>query len=182
MLNRQSNKTNNTLNCSNYREHSDTYISPMNRETKAVNSSAYSLNLEQIIDTLDVQFLEMYDQPLIVVEMLLLEGIWQSKTYSEIALENHYSCQYLTNVAAPKLFKRLSQLVNYRITKKSCFSVGTKYILENTLYRCRSRSSEKEMNERSSDTIYDSYFTFGRGIDFDRDLFLKDAVLFAQLN
>ena len=131
MLNKQFKQIENSWNNSNYRESSNVRISNTNYSTKVAYPSDYALNLEQIIDALEIQFLEAYDQPMMAVEILLLEGIWQNKTYSEVAVENHYSPTYLTNVAAPKLLKKLSQLAKYRITKKNCRSKLAKCILEN---------------------------------------------------
>lgn len=180
MLNKRSNKVNNSQDSPDYRRRFDICISQIKQESKTVGLSANVLSLEQIIDTLNIDFLEMYDRPLITVEILLLEGIWQNKTYGEIALENNYSSTYLTNVAAPKLFKRLSQLLKCRITKKNCCSKLAKYILENTSLRSTGYGREKKTN-RHLDKTSDNYHCFRRG-NSDRNLFLRDAVLFAQIH
>lgn len=180
MLNKRSNKTHNSRDNSNHRERSGICFSNVERAARAVDSYAGSLSLEQIIDTLNIDYLEMYDRPLKAVEILLLEGIWQNKTYGEIALENNYSPTYMTNVAAPKLFKGLSQLLKCRIIKRNCCSKLAKYIRENTSLRSTSYGREKKTN-RHLDKTSDNYYSFRRGKS-DQDLFLRDAVLFAQIN
>ena len=87
---------------------------------------------EQVVDRLDTLFLDRYNRSLATVEISILKGIWQSKTYGEIAHESNYSPDYITNVAAPKLLKKLSELVGSRITKKSCHSSVTKYLMKGT--------------------------------------------------
>ena len=175
MLNKQSNRTDNNRN-SKYRESSGIYFP--NPDQLIKDESACSLNLEQIINTLNIPFLKMYNRPLIPVEILLLKGIWQNKTYSEIATENNYSSDYLTNVAAPRLFKKLSKLVECRITKKSCCSIVTKYILENTSISSKSHEKEITKSRQSSNILSARYPSFEQKQNFDKNSFLKDAVLF----
>lgn len=170
----------NQRNSSNCREYSHLCFSDLDKSIKAVDSSTYAFDLEQIIDTLDFQFLETYNRSLITVEVLLLEGIWQNKTYSEIAAENNYSSTYLTNVAAPKLLKKLSKLIEYRITKKSCRSRLTKYIREHT--PSKFKSHREKIGKSSLSTIPDRYYSFGRDKVQSENSLLKDAVLFARIN
>jgi hypothetical protein len=72
-------------------------------------------------------------RPLNPAETLLLRGIWQYQTYSQIAEEVGYSAGYLTNVVAPELLHRLSALMGQRLTKKNCRIVLENYVasLEN---------------------------------------------------
>ena len=92
------------------------------------NQAIKNIDFELIIETLDYLFLEEYARSLNTVERLLLAGIWQRKTYSTIAKEHNYSSDYFSNVAAPKLFKKLSKLVQCRVTKKNCRFLLAKHV------------------------------------------------------
>ncbi len=73
-----------------------------------------------IINLLDQQFIAIDESPLNAVEVLLLQGILQNLSYGEIGRKQDYSRAYLTNVAAPKLYKKLSKLFGKNVTKKNC--------------------------------------------------------------
>ena len=138
------------------------------------------VEFDLIINSLDVFFLEKYDRSLNTVERSILQGIWQRKTYSEIAQENNYSADYFSNVAAPKLLKQLSQLVEHRITKKTCRSVVTKYVTQsishNPLNHRNKRPSKTSQNMRCSKknrfSSHNSLFDFS---------FLEDAISLVQI-
>ena len=106
-------------------------FSDLNQIEEAADRSNYFDNFALLFETLNVLLLKTDNKPLATVETLILEGVWQNKIYSEIASENNYSSNYITNVAAPKLFKKLSKLMEDRITKKNCRSLITKYFVEN---------------------------------------------------
>ena len=135
---------------------------------------------ERVIDRLDILFLDRYDRSLATVEFLILKGIWQSQTYSEIAKESNYSPDYFTNVAAPKLLKKLSELVGSRITKKSCRSSITKYLMQGTLNRTQHYGLKKRDNLNSKDVFPVREFSWKKQVDFS-DSFLRDAICFAQI-
>nr|MCU0536288.1 AAA-like domain-containing protein [Hydrococcus sp. Prado102] len=46
--------------------------------------------------------------------------IWQYQNYNQIAIEAGYSPGYFTTVVAPELYRRLSELIGQRVTKKNC--------------------------------------------------------------
>ena len=69
---------------------------------------------------LDQKLIEIDECPLNSVETLLLQGIREEVTYSKIGQQEDYSPEYLTNVAAPKLYKKLSKLLGENVTKKNC--------------------------------------------------------------
>ena len=62
------------------------------------------------------------------LEIILLKGISKDLTYSAIGKANDYSHDYLTNVAAPKLYKKLSKLLDQNVTKKNCRLLLESYI------------------------------------------------------
>lgn len=86
------------------------------------------MNLDFVLETVNRKLIENQHPPLNFVEERILRGIWEYETYNEIAEESRYSSGYLTNVAAPDLRKRLSLLLNQRVTKKNCRALLEAYI------------------------------------------------------
>lgn len=170
MLNDQLNKL--KLNCSNFN-----YQKNLSLDFLYTNQPATAVDFELIINALDILFLEKYDRPLSAVEGLLLEGIWQTKTYSEIAKENNYSSDYFSNVAAPRLLKQLSKLLECRINKKNCRSIITKYIME------KSNDSQNDGAKRKISLSLDtaSNYSFGQENSFFDFSFLQDAILLTRV-
>ncbi|MEY4517576.1 MAG: hypothetical protein RLZZ499_175 [Cyanobacteriota bacterium] len=78
------------------------------------------MTFDSLLNLLDQKLIEFDECPLNSVEVLLLQGIWEEVTYSTIGQKEDYSPGYLTNVAAPKLYKKLSKLLGENITKKNC--------------------------------------------------------------
>ncbi len=78
------------------------------------------MTFDSLLNLLEQQFIELDESPLNVVEGLLLKGILEDLSYSEIGQKEGYSPAYLTNVAAPKLYKKLSKLFGKNVTKKNC--------------------------------------------------------------
>ncbi|MEB3282784.1 MAG: AAA-like domain-containing protein [Lyngbya sp.] len=78
------------------------------------------MNLDCLLEIVDRQLIDRQNRPLSSTEIIILRGIWQYKTYNQIAIEAGYSPGYFTNVAAPELFGRLSEVVGQRVTKKNC--------------------------------------------------------------
>jgi hypothetical protein len=78
------------------------------------------MKLDALFEILNRELISRQNRPLNSTETLLLQGIWQYQTYSQIADEIGYSPGYLTNVVAPELLHRLSQLAGQRLTKKNC--------------------------------------------------------------
>ena len=165
MLVNQSNKSNVNYNALDDRRN------PINSHENDV--SWKSENFDWLIERLSILFLDRYSQSLSNVEILILEGIWQRKTYSEIACESNYSPDYFTNVAAPKLLKKLSTLVGSRITKKSCRSLLTNYLVENTFARSPNLASEA--------VSYSCKSSRTEQITFLNSSFLQDAIYLAKV-
>ncbi|MGF1482230.1 MAG: AAA-like domain-containing protein [Cyanophyceae cyanobacterium] len=86
------------------------------------------MNLDNLCKIVDRQLIESQNRPLNPAEMLILQGIWQYKTYNQIAIEAGYSPGYFTNVAAPELYQRLSKVVGQRVTKKNCRGLLESYV------------------------------------------------------
>ncbi|MEW6499796.1 MAG: AAA-like domain-containing protein, partial [Cyanobacteriota bacterium] len=78
------------------------------------------MNVDTFFESLNRELTARQSRPLNPAETLLLRGIWQYQTYSQIAEDVGYSPGYLTNVVAPELLHRLSNLIGQRLTKKNC--------------------------------------------------------------
>lgn len=78
------------------------------------------MNIDILCENLSRELIASQTRPLNSVETLLLRGIWQYQTYNQIAEAVGYSPGYLTNVVAPELLHRLSNLLGQRLTKKNC--------------------------------------------------------------
>ncbi|MBP5972243.1 AAA-like domain-containing protein [Brasilonema sp. CT11] len=78
------------------------------------------MNLDCLFEIVDRQLIESHNRPLNSAENLILHGIWQYRTYNQMAIEAGYSPGYFTNVVAPELFGRLSEVIGQRVTKKNC--------------------------------------------------------------
>ena len=126
MLSNKLSKSNINNDMSDYRKHQSSDYS-------AANQLVGDINLEEIVDNLNILFLEHFNRPLNTVESMILAGVWQKKTYSEMAKENNYSPNYFSNVMAPRLLKQLSIMLEYSVTKKNCRSIITGYLRKNIL-------------------------------------------------
>jgi len=82
--------------------------------------TADSIKLDFILETINGKLLETKNPPLNTAEIIVLQGIWDSKTYNIVAEETSYSSSYLSNVVAPELFRRISDIIGQRVTKKNC--------------------------------------------------------------
>lgn len=145
------------------------------------NQSVTASNFKLVANTLDVLFLKTYNRPLSTVESLILKGVWQRKTYSEMAQESNYSSDYFSNVAAPKLLKQLSKLVKYRVTKKNCRLIVTKYIMESLDNNSKDYGFKREKNRACIDTPRGKKYSFGSQNSFFDSSFLQDAISLAQV-
>lgn len=85
------------------------------------------MNLDRLLEIIDRQLIENRDRPLNSTQIVILRGIWQYKTYNQIAMEADYSPGYFTTVVAPELYQRLSKLIGQRVTKKNCRSLLESY-------------------------------------------------------
>lgn len=108
------------------------------------------MNVDPLFESLNRELTAHRNRPLNSAELLLLRGIWQHQTYSQIAEEVGYSPGYLTNVVAPELLQRLSALIGQRLTKKNC-----RILLEDY---AASQSSFRRQGELPSPTTPASHF------------------------
>lgn len=78
------------------------------------------MNRSDILKAINEQLNQEQNRSLNTIEMLILQGVWEDKTYHQMALEEDYSPGYLTNVVAPEMYRKLSNLLGQRVTKKNC--------------------------------------------------------------
>ena len=90
------------------------------------------MNINYLLEIVDRQLIESQNRPLNSTEILILQGVWQYRTYNQIAIEAGYSPGYFTNVVAPELYQRLSQLIGRRVTKKNCQVLLESYVAAQT--------------------------------------------------
>lgn len=93
-----------------------------------LNLSKVSMDLDSLIEILNRKLVVSQIRCLNATEILLLQGIWQYKTYIEIAQQEDYSTNYISNVVAPGLCRRLSDLIGKRVTKRNCRAILENYI------------------------------------------------------
>ena len=86
------------------------------------------MNLDRLLEIVDRQLIESQNRPLNFTEIIILQGIWQYKTYNQIAIEAGYSPGYFTTNVAPELYQRLSKLIGQRVTKKNCQMLLNSYV------------------------------------------------------
>ncbi|MGH2414650.1 MAG: hypothetical protein ACRDEA_13390, partial [Microcystaceae cyanobacterium] len=91
------------------------------------------MKLDDCLKILNRKLLEIRKPPLNATEAILLRGILQEQTYNQIAEEAGYSSSYFTNVVAPELCRRLSELIGQRVTKKNCQVAIESYCANPTL-------------------------------------------------
>ncbi|TRU85070.1 MAG: serine/threonine protein kinase [Microcystis novacekii Mn_MB_F_20050700_S1] len=104
------------------------------------------MKFEEIQEILNRQLLKLENRCLNDTEQLLLRGLWQKKTYQEIAQKNGYSSSYLANVVAPGLYHRVSQLLGEPLNKKNFLLRLQAHFSNSTLLE--GRSKEYPQNER----------------------------------
>ena len=78
------------------------------------------MNLDCLLEIINRWLIESHNRPLNSTEIIILRGIWQYQTYTQIAIEAGYSPGYFTTVVAPELYQRLSKIIGQRVTKKNC--------------------------------------------------------------
>ncbi|MCZ8106401.1 MAG: AAA-like domain-containing protein, partial [Burkholderiales bacterium] len=104
------------------------------------------MKFEEIQEILNGQLLKLENRCLNETEKLLLRGLWQKKSYQEIAQENGYSSSYLANVVAPVLYDRVSQLIGETVNKKNFLPRLQSHFSNST--SSQYRSQEYLQNER----------------------------------
>lgn len=121
------------------------------------SASMNSMDLDPLLEIVNRKLLESQYRPLNSTEILILRGIWQYQTYNQIAQEGGYSPGYFTNVVAPQLCQRLSELIGKRVTKKNCRALLESYAClgaapETTLLKQHQKDCSPTANQDLSPT------------------------------
>ncbi|MBD2248116.1 AAA-like domain-containing protein [Nostoc sp. FACHB-888] len=115
-----------------------------------------STELELLVEIINRKLLEKQIRPLSYTEILIMQGIWHYQTYHQIAQEKGYSAGYFTNVVAPQLCQRLTELVGSRVTKKNCRVLLESYLdatctaLKTTMLKQHSVDSFPDTDQKPS--------------------------------
>lgn len=145
------------------------------------NKPAISMNLDCLLEIVDRRLIESYTHPLNSTEILILRGIWQYKTYNQIALEAGYSPGYFTNVVAPELFGRLSKSIGQRVTKKNCRVLLEYYA--STQAVPETKPSRQDMVVTTSNFNQDTSPCYPSGsVPLDSPFYLERSSLEEQIN
>jgi hypothetical protein len=77
------------------------------------------MNLEEVVKAIDTAVFTKTGRHLNEVEIILLRGAWQGKTYEQMVETCQYSLAYLKQAAGPKLWKLLSEALGQDVSKTS---------------------------------------------------------------
>ena len=95
------------------------------------------MDLNYILKIINRQSIKSRNRPLNSTETIMLQGIWQYKTYTQMAIEAGYSPGYFTTVVAPELYQKLSELIGQRVCKKNCRRLLESYVSESATTETR---------------------------------------------
>ncbi|NET61412.1 MAG: serine/threonine protein kinase [Symploca sp. SIO2E6] len=138
------------------------------------------MNLDYMLETVDTQLIESQNRPLNAAEIIILRGIWQHKTYNQIAIEAGYSPGYFTNVVAPELFCRLSEVVGEHMTKKNCRVLLESYVTTQTTQQ--TEPVKQELTENPDPVNQDNSPCYPSGsVPLDSPFYLKRSSLEEQV-
>lgn len=85
------------------------------------------MTLEDAIAIVNAATQHQLGRQLSDIEMVILQGSWQGKTYTQIADDEGYSVNYLTTDVGPKFWKVLSQALGESVNKKNFRSALKRY-------------------------------------------------------
>ncbi len=139
------------------------------------------MNIDYLFKIIDCQLIDRKNRPLNSTEILVMKGVWQYKTYSQIAMEAGYSPGYFTNIVAPELYHRLSKIIGQRITKKNCRTLLESYVAaQTTLKSSFQEEHNTEFHEPVQQDINPSYPC--GSVPIDSPFYLKRPQFEQQVN
>jgi hypothetical protein len=141
------------------------------------------MNLERLLEIIDRQLIDHQERPLNARQVMILEGIWQYKTYNQMAMEADYSPGYFTTVVAPELYQRLSLLIGQRVTKKNCRLQLESYAVaqENRGMRSDPNTANKPLIKINPDVIYSPSYPSG-SVPLNSHFYLERPAIEEQVN
>ena len=76
-----------------------------------MNSSNNPRKFEDILEKFNILVTSRRGKSLSKAEMVLIKGIWEEKSYTEIAKNSDYAFNYLHTTLAPRFFKQLTRIL-----------------------------------------------------------------------
>ncbi len=138
------------------------------------------MNLDCLFKIVDQVLIEKHNRPLNFTENLILRGIWQHRTYNQIAIEAGYSPGYFTNVVAPELFGRLSEVIGQRVTKKNCRVLLESYTITKAVPK--TKLLKQDLTQFPSTVNQDTSPCYPSGsVPLDSPFYLKRSFLEEQI-
>ncbi|WP_293088510.1 AAA-like domain-containing protein [Okeania sp. SIO3B5] len=139
-----------------------------------------SIKLDFVLETINRKLLETNNHPLSTTEVIILQGIWDNKTYDIVAEEASYSSSYLSNVVAPELFRRISDIIGQRVTKKSCRVQLQTYLIPQATSKKTFLSQDSGKLSSSVRQLMSPIFPSG-SISLDSPFYIKRADIEKQV-
>ena len=137
------------------------------------------MNLDSVLEIVNSKLIENQTPPLNTAESLILRGIWEYKTYTQVAEEAGYSPGYFTNVVAPALFRQLSEITNERVTKKNCRAVIEFYV---AAWKTQEKTLPKEDPVRFPTALPDISPSFPSGaVSLDSPFYIERSPIEKQV-
>lgn len=137
------------------------------------------MNLDHLLEIIDCRLIENQNRPLNTTQVMILRGIWQYKTYNQIAMEADYSPGYFTTVVAPELYHQLSKLVGQRITKKNCRALLESYVVNENHNQESSQDGIKPNFNHNADML--PLYPSG-SIPLDSSFYLERPIIKEQID
>ena len=94
------------------------------------SSSTNNISFQEVLRLVESLVMAKTDKHLSNIEVLVLRGSWKGYKYNQIATEGGYTDEYLKNDVGPKLWKRLSQALDTKVTKNNFKAVIEQYIYQ----------------------------------------------------
>ncbi|HEY9771743.1 MAG TPA: AAA-like domain-containing protein [Coleofasciculaceae cyanobacterium] len=139
------------------------------------------MNLDHLLEIVDRQLVNNQDRPLNSTQIMILRGIWQYKTYNQMAMEADYSPGYFTTVVAPELYQRLSNLIGQRVTKKNCRLLLESYAT--TQANQTTKTSESNLTKSFTNINQDKLPSYPSGsVPLNSPFYLKRSLIEEQIN
>ena len=115
------------------------------------------MDLREGIAVIDRMLVEQTGRHLNEVQIILLQGTWEGKSYEAIAAESNYTTDYLKKDIGPKLWQHISAHLNRRVGKLNFRSVAESLICDDPIIFIHKERSHAQ------------YFTedLGNGIGMD---------------
>ena len=120
------------------------------------------MKLARVIKFLDNLVFSKIERHLKEVEIVVLTGAWEAKTYEQIAKNSQYSLSYIKQAAAPRLWKILSEILEENISKTNFRGVIEELQQASSIDTDSLSSSSDKRAVRDWNHIPENSFFYGR--------------------